>query len=469
VNADRLFTLLVFEQAAILMAAGACLATLDCDDGQLRVRGGGALDAFLPPNAQVQILFAHSRVQVLCRDVPALTRRELQDVKQRLAESGGFQGDLLVAHALETDPQAEGGRVLWLIGLPRAELARWLEPLKRAGARPMFAMAWQRAFLGAEPGDPLGRLYLALLPGAGHLLFFRGASLGYQRMFPLPQELDAASADGIQTLDQLATEELSRHMQFIRQKFRGKVPSRIHTVGMPDQLKPAAEAIGQSLGLPLEAMEPDLAAFLLAGAERERRRKGGMNLIPEEDRPTTRQKVSRVFVWIAAVVLALIGLGTWLVLQQYERSMEREAGRAEAAMAPRLALAQEGEQAARARFPLLRLRRAEQRQKEAIERVEQLALRVFQVPDEVELHKVEILQVAGDGVSHRFTLDGAALTRESFSMGSLAKYFTLLAGHPGVRLEPLREVTVLDRPTDRSSGLPEEQAITRFRLEGSAP
>jgi hypothetical protein len=101
-----------------------------------------------------------------------------------------------------------------------------------------------------------------------------------------------------------------------------------------------------------------------------------------------------------------------------------------------------------------------------MKQLEELGLRLFQVPDGVELQKVQISQVPGNALAHRFTADGVAVTRQGFSMGTVADYFKLLTGHPGMRLEPLKEVTVMD---DGEQGTSPEHALTRFRLEGTAP
>jgi len=60
-----------------------------------------------------------------------------------------------------------------------------------------------------------------------------------------------------------------------------------------------------------------------------------------------------------------------------------------------------------------------------------------------------------------------ARTRGAFSVGPLARYLGQVSAHPGIQLEPLREVVVSDRIP--STGGTVERAVTRFRLGGVAP
>jgi hypothetical protein len=124
-----------------------------------------------------------------------------------------------------------------------------------------------------------------------------------------------------------------------------------------------------------------------------------------------------------------------------------------------MALAREGEAAARLRFGLLRLRRAEERQKKAVEQLEQVGVGLFQVPGGVALRKVAIDQVAGTDLLQRFKVEGSARSGRLFSLGALAAYYRHLEAQPGVKLEPLKDVAVEDG---------QAAAQARFKLGGTA-
>ena len=75
-------------------------------------------------------------------------------------------------------------------------------------------------------------------------------------------------------------EELSLLLQFLQQKHRGLAPTALLAVGLPEAAVPGLEAVGRALGLPFTSLGPDLDAFLAEGADRERRRRGGLDLSP---------------------------------------------------------------------------------------------------------------------------------------------------------------------------------------------
>jgi hypothetical protein len=449
------YTLRLLDHGARLLdGAGQLLAALPEPDAA----AAEALRRLLPPRAPVQLILGGALLQ--CAEVPALAPRERRAVARRLAPG---QDGLRAAQALDPDPLAEGGHVLWMAAHPRRDLDRWLELLTQARARPVSAVPWQRALLAAgRPGEP-GALYLTLEPGAAHLLFFRGRNLRFTRMFP-PPELDPRDpgAAGIRALDQLVAEELSLLLQFLQQKHRGWAPTALFGVGLPEAAEPAMAALGRSLGLAFSPLGPDLAAFLLEGAARERRRKGGLDLIPHELREARRRGLFRAVVRGAVAALVLLGGATEAFLRHHERVLLREAVKAEAAREQRRALAQAGEAAARLRFGLLRLRRAEDRQKRAVERLEQLGVRLLQVPRGLALQKVEVSQAPGDELANRFQVEGWARTGKAFSLGFLVAYYRHLAGFPGMKLAPLHRVMVQDRQEG-------EPGTTRFHLEGTAP
>jgi hypothetical protein len=466
VTRDRVHTLLVQDQGAQLLDPdGQWLAQLDPVDPDLVP----ALRRRLPARASVQLVFATTHLTVRCQPAPRLSRRERAAVQQRLLREEESPEAQNSAQVLDPDPLAEGGHVLWLASQPRRELDLWLDALKKAGARAVFALPWPRAFLPETRSDRPGSVYLTRVSGAGHLLCFRGRALTYLRVFPWPEGLDpdTRSEPDQLVLGSLVSAELSRLLQFIRQKHRDLVLATLDAVGLP--AVPALTRVAGSLGLELTPLEPDLAAFLKAGADRERRRKDGLDLIPEASRDSLDRRMARALVWTAAAGLILIGLGTRVWHGRHEASLEREAVRAEAARDRRRALAQEAEHAARQRFGLLRLRRAEQRQGQAVAQLERLGLGLFTVPSGVQLERLEILQLPGDAVRHRFTVAGAAVTRRGFSMGPLADYLLQLADYPGLDLEPLQEVVVTDRRSGEAPGFRPEQALTRFQLRGTAP
>lgn len=462
---SRPFTLLVQDMGAELWdPEGMRLARLDRPGPEGETPGSLALGGLLPPRARVQIIFADTRVGLHCQDVPSLSRRERVDVTRRFCGAPEAQEALNTAHVLEVDPLAEGGHVLWLASHPRRDLDEWLEALRTTGARAVFAMPWQRAFLDATPGPQAEAAFLALLPGACHLAVIRGRSLAYARVFPLPPRLGFEDGAGVQEFCASAAEEVSRLLQFLRLKHRGTALTVLHTVGLPEV--PALAAMAGAQGLALSSLAEDLPAFLLAGVERERRGKSGLDLLPREFREASRRRLFRAVVWTTALGLMVIAPGTWLMLARHEAALEREAVRAAEARDARLALAEEGRQAVRLRFGFLRLRSAEERQARATECLEGLGLRILHPPKGVRLRKAEILQVPGNARGNRFSVEGEALTRSTFSVGCLAAYHRSLTAHPGTKLEPLREVKILD---GEAGGLETEKALTRFRLEGSAP
>jgi hypothetical protein len=400
-----------------------------------------------------------SRLALRCEDAPHLTARECRDVHARLLAATGGAEPRNTAEALEPDPLAEGGHVLWAASHPRREMDAWLDAIHAAGGRPDYAIPWQRAFLAAVQPGTAGNLFLTVEPGCGRLLFFLGRSLRYVRVFPLPGNVDDASP-----LCVAVSREAARLVQFVQQRHRGTSLESLALVGLGEGPSPELVAAAGALGLGLANLAPDLTAFLLEGAARERRRKGGMDLIPEDVREARRRRIFRTIVWTAAVALAGLCAGAKAVLLYQESTLVREAARAEAAAAERQAYARAGDEAARLRFGLLRIRWAEARQKDMLERLERLGLRLFRAPEGVQLQQVEIGQKAAEELPQRFSVEGVALTRGAFSMGSLADYFSQLSACPDVKLDPLRDVSVVD---GGGTG-PREKALTRFHFTGGS-
>jgi hypothetical protein len=218
----------------------------------------------------------------------------------------------------------------------------------------------------------------------------------------------------------------------------------------------------RALGLALEDLGPDPDRFLAEGIGRERRRKGGLDLVPEEVRQARSRAVFRSVVRASLAGMVALGAGAKAALVRQETGLERQAAKAEAALAERRPLVQEGDTAARQRFGLLRLRWAEHRQKRSAEQLERLGLRIFQVPAGVDLGRVEIAQTPGDGLGFRFKVEGVARTGDGLSPQALERYLASLAAEPGLRLDPLRAVLVQDT-AEPGGGL----ASARFLLEGT--
>jgi len=425
------FTLLVLEREALLWdEAGALLGRPGPD--------GPSLRAALPPRARVQLILAGPGLEVRCQETPALGRREQLEARRLMA------GTAPAAHLLEPEPQAGGGHVLWLAAAG-PDLAGWLCALRQTGARLARAVPWQRAFLGG-PGCAL---HLVLFPGSAQLLVFRGRGLVCQRPLPLPGDA--------RELGRLVAEELARLLPFIRHRHRGLAPGTLLATGASEPQARELACLGRDLGLEV-VRGPELPAALLAGIERQ----GGLDLLPEAWRCTPLRRACRTAVRAAALALALALPGTQILLRRQEAALEREVRRAEAARETREALAREADAAARQRFGLLRVRRAEARQLRAAGQIERLGRRIFLGPG-VELKRVEILQAPGEDLRHRFTVEGEASARQGLSTGALAAWYEHLAGHPGMALDPLGEVRVVDREQEP------RQAVTRFKCGGLTP
>jgi hypothetical protein len=455
VTADP-FTLLVHDLGARLLdAAGAMVA-------ERPWAGAADLVRLLPPRTPVQLVLAGPRVRVVCAEVPPLPARERREAAARLVREAGFEPGPDWMETLDPDPRAEGGHVLWAAGAPRDLQEPWLAALAQAQVRPLAALPWQRALLAAGPAEPAGRLCLALEPGAAHLLFFRGRGLRFTRTFALPPELDLADPDPatLGELARMAGEELTILLQFLRQKHKGEPPAALGVVGLPE---PGVAALA-GLGLPVTGLGPDLGAFLAQGADRERQRRGGLDLLPAEVRHAMRIRTFRTVVRVAVAGLVVLGAAAKLTLDRQVRDLEQEARQAEAAAQVRRTLARDGAEAARLRFGLLRLRRAEERQRKAVELLERLGVRLLQAPAGVVLGKVEVRQEPGHDLALRFAVEGRVRTGRRFSLGILAEYYRHLRDVRGLRLEPLKEIAVADGEADSGPG--PELAMARFRIGG---
>jgi len=468
---SRTFTLLILDQnARLLDGTNMLLATLPHTHSTGSREADPDLRALLPAKSEVQIILASTGVAISCTDVPSLTTRERKEVHLRLTKAAGDQRALNSAYAVDVDPLAEGGHVLWSVSQPREELDPWLALLQEAGATPIFITPWQRALLAEAQQPPPSVLYLALETGLARVIFARGHNLRFTRTFPLPKDLDPLHLNKANAgeLRQMIEEELSLLLQFIQQKHRGLAPTALFTLGLPASPVPVLTQVAQNLGLALTNLATDLPAFLIAGANRERQCKDRLDLLPEEIREARNLSTYRVLVRTGAAAMLMICGGTAALVQHHVKILEQEAVKAENGLEQRQWMAKQGEEASRLRFALLRVRQGEQRQRQATEHLERLGVRILQPPPGVVLRRVEITETSGAGLAHSFKVEGAARTRSEFSMGALVTYLDRLAAEPGLKLDPLRDFLVADSPGGTSVGKP-EQAQTTFKLGGTAP
>jgi hypothetical protein len=300
---------------------------------------------------------------------------------------------------------------------------------------------------------------LAVEPGLGRLCFFRGRALLLLRSFRLPEGDEEA-------LFELIFEEVSRAIQFFKQKHRGMGFEHLLTVGLAELPEALLSRLQGGLRLKVEVLPDGLEAVLLQGLRRERESKGGLNLVPEEILEARRRRVSRGVVWAAAVVMLALFAGVSLIQSVYERHMKQEVVRAQEALDRRRAEEAERIQVVNARLPLLQLRLAEQRQKEASEALARIGLQLMKTPAGLQLEKVEVFQVPGGGLTHRFSVSGTAITGQAFSAGPLAEYLQSLQRTPGFTLAPLKDVSISDLQEDQKRA-PVARAVTHFSLEGS--
>jgi hypothetical protein len=334
----------------------------------------------------------------------------------------------------------------------------------------VFVTPWQRALLEAAQQSHPSALYLTLEAGSARALFVRGRNLRFTRTFPLPGDLGLLHLDPASTgqLLQVIEEELSLILQFIQQKHRGAAPTALFTVGLPASPVPVLAQVAQNLGLALTNLATDLPAFLIEGANRERQRKDRLDLLPEEIRQARSLAAYRILVRAGAAGLLLLCGGTAALFRHHVQTLEQEAVKAESGLEERQKAARQGEEAARLRFGLLRVRQAEERQRGAIEHLERLGVRILQPPPGVVLSEVEITQAPGADLTQAFKVEGSAQTRSGFSVGSLVTYLDRLAAQPGLKLDPLQDVSVEDGPAGTRAADP-ARAQTRFKLGGTAP
>ena len=463
--ARTLLTLLIDDQgAALYRESGQLLAILPHPEPEvpLRTLWTPVLMELAEPGAQIQFILDNAGQLVQCQDVPFLSPREQRDVAGRLFAAEMGVGELMTAAALDPDPLADGGQTLWLAGQPRSELEPWLEAIQGAGWLPVFATPLTRALLqgldGLRPSPPEA-IVLAAGPGAvGHLCYFHGRALALQRSFNLPSDPESA--------EEVVYEEVSRLLQFIKQKNRDLVFPAIEVVGLPDLSAAFRSRLNNALRLDLVPLAPALWPVLLEGLVRERGHRAGLNLLPREIQEATRLRVFKGTVWAAGIVLGLLFVAGTLFLYGQELLLDREVDRAEQLLASREARVPGDERIVQVRVPLLRIKLAEQHQAKAVATLASLGCALFRAPHGIQLEKVEILESPGVVTRHRFTVTGLAFTDSGFSMGPLAQYMAGLA-QAGVVLAPGTEASTSDRVVDSRDKHLDQLAITRFTLRGT--
>ena len=428
-----------------------------------RTQWADELKRFLPKGASVQACVGLSHLSVQCQETPALPPREAREVALRVAATEAPGEPMLVGYAMEADAEARGGYIHWTAYLPAADLNGWALALETAGMDWIQAAAWPRVIsraLPQAPATPRDRVVLALAPHQGRLLFFKGPSLVLQRNFRLSAELP------LEDSLELAVEETARTLQFYKQRFRGSTPGELLVVGTTSLPEPLVGRL-RAMGLPTQCAPESLDDLLLRGLALERSAQG-LDLRPGHVQEAHRRRTLRAVTILATVaVLATFILGGGLVHTR-ERMLVAETAQVEAELARRRALDLGRLRVVAARFPLLRLRAAEQRQGESTEKLGRLAATLLSAPTGVDLEKVEIQQLPGGGSALGFQVSGTALTGSSFSVGPLAAYVADLQHLSGLSLDPLQDIRVSDRI---AAGEPAVQtrALTRFALSGRLP
>ncbi|MDP1833255.1 MAG: hypothetical protein Q8K67_14450 [Geothrix sp.] len=435
---------------------------LDAPEGAVRrTQWAEALQRLLPKGASVQACVGLSRLGLHCQETPSMPAREAQEVALRVVAAEQPGAAMLVGHALDPDAEARGGHIHWTAWLPASDLNGWASALEASGMDWVHASAWPRVLLRAlppAPGSARDRVVLALAPQLGRLLFFRGPALILQRNFRLSADLSQEESL------ELAVEETARTLQFYKQRFRGSVPGDLLVVGA-SILPEALDARLRAMGLATRCAPEPLEGLLLRGLALERAAHG-LDLRPGHVQEAHRRRTLKAILVLAAVaLLAAFTLGGGLVHTQ-EKLLEAEAARVEAELVRRRAEDQGRLRVVAARFPLLRLRAAEQRQAQSTARISRLAATLLSAPPGLEIEKVEIQQHPGQETALAFQVSGTALTGSSFSVGPLAGYVSDLQRLSGLSLDPLKDIRVSDRVVAGETGV-QTRALTRFALSGS--
>lgn len=457
--------LVMEDQGALLLdAEGAELARAPemAPGPQRRQAWAQALRGVLGRNSELRVVLGQSALALQCQEVPYLGPAEAREAARRLGAAEGG-GTFLTGSALEADPEAQGGHVLWVGALPSQEMHDLVAVADDLGLKLVQAAPWARILwrgLGTGPAQPpRARMVLAVHGGLARLLVLQGPALVLQRAFRVGEEEDEDLR-----LERIY-QELARTLQFVKQRQRGFVVEQLLTLGLPG-LPPAFLDRLRGLKLQAEAGPEDVWPLLKAGLDRER--KGGLNLVPEEVLEAQARRFARIVLWSASMlVVALMG-AAWAWFRWSETQRAQEADRMEATLAQRKALQAQRHEVVGARVPLLRLRLAEARQMQALQSLGRLGALLLEAPEGVALEKVEIQEAPGEPLRHRFLVQGTALTDPAFAAGPLAVYLGRLQALQGLQLDPMREVQLLDR-REEGDGRLDQRAVARFTLEGSAP
>jgi hypothetical protein len=223
-----------------------------------------------------------------------------------------------------------------------------------------------------------------------------------------------------------------------------------------------------ALHMGLNVLAPDLWPVLMDGVRRERNRKGGLNLLPQEFQEAGNARVFKHLVWACATGIGVLFLGASLFLYSQELLLEREVARASRLLAEREAQTAAEARIVEARIPLLRVKLAERRQGEAVSALSRVGTAIFRPPQGIQLEKVEVQETPAEPLTLAFTITGLAFTERSFSVGPLALYLSALARQPGLTLEPVAEASISDRVVEGKANHLDQMAITRFTLKGTA-
>ncbi len=428
---------------------------------QRRSEWGSALRGVIPRGSELRVALGQSSLSVNCQGAPFLGASELRDTARRMGAAEGG-GTAATGAALDADPEAEGGHVLWVATLPSREMHDLVALAEDLDLRFTLAAPWARLLqrgLEGGPALPRDRMVLALDGGQGRLCVFMGPGLLLQRTFRVPEDEDE------ETRLERVIQELARTLQFAKQRQRNLRVEHLLLVGME---APSAPFLDRLKGLHLTAHEGpgDLWPVLWRGLERER--KGGLNLVPVEVLEAQSRKVARLVLWVASfLALGLMGaMWGWLRWSVDQRG--RDADQMEATLVQRKALQAQRHEVVGARVPLWRLRVAAARQIRGGQTRGRLGALLREAPAGVALEKVEVLQAPGEALRYRFVVTGTALTEPSFSTGPLSLYLARLQACPGLELLPMREVQVLDRREEGGAKI-DQRAVARFTVEGSAP
>lgn len=428
-----------------------------------------ALRETCQPKQEVQVFFAHGEVEVDCHEAPYLPPRERRDAALSLLIAGDPANTRhAIGVALDADPAAKGGHVLWIASYPPPDMFDAISAIEAAGLRIAYAAPVQRLLLRAldQAGVPAGdRLLLTLERGQGRIAFYRGRTLVLLRTFQI------ADTEGSDTRDEVLFEEISRTLQYIKQRQRTSPPELLHAVGI-GQLGPAfAERLQRAQRLSIKELAPASATFLLAGARVERNEAHGMDLVPKHIRDTHKRRLFRALTWGAAAALVALCLAAGATVRIQENQLSQETARAEANLEARRRILQESDEVARARMPLLRLRLAEDLQRSRSQSLGRLSAILFAAPPGVTLDTIEVREHEGANGAFDFQVTGVALSQGSLSVAPLAQYLDQIKTLPGATLAPLQTVDVADlRPADAPPDrAPTHRAAARFTLQGMAP